>query len=330
LTRCRTLPEDGCGLTRKFVVALVPSARIVDMTWQSHFVALCLWCSQPILQSAVAVILWRRKLHKQFPVFFWFVLAQLANFVVLFPLWLTGNDIAYFWLFWTGEAVNAVLGFRVIHEIFIDVFRPYHTLKDLGTLLFKWAGVVMLLVSVVVAFSNSYDRSPLIHALTTLQRSVRIVQLGLILFLVLFSRLLGVSKKQTSFGISLGFGLFAGVELSLYTLYSGGFVKQGNLNLINMMTYNFAILVWLGYSFSRQAVREAAVNHLQTQRWEQGLADLQQPVPSDSLIPMFEGMVERAFSRTSNLESTVSRFPINRPTDPPKASSAAAGSKARS
>jgi hypothetical protein len=122
------------------------------MSWHSHFVSNCLWCSQPILQSAVALILWRRKLHKQFPVFFWFLLAQMANFVVLFPLWITGNRSAYFWLFWAGEAVNAVLGFRVIHEIFIDVFRPYHTLKDLGTMLFKWAGVVMLLVSVVVAF----------------------------------------------------------------------------------------------------------------------------------------------------------------------------------
>ena len=34
--------------------------------------------------------------------------------------------------------------------------------------------------------------------LRTLQRSVRIVQLGLILFLVLFSRFLGVSKRQIS------------------------------------------------------------------------------------------------------------------------------------
>ena len=73
-------------------------------------------------------------------------------------------------------------------------------------------GVVMLLVSVVVAFSNSFDHYPLVHAVTTLQRSVRVVQLGLILFMLLFSRFLGVSRKQVSFGISLGFGLFAGVE----------------------------------------------------------------------------------------------------------------------
>jgi hypothetical protein len=235
----------------------------------------------------------------------------------------------YFIFFWLGEAANAVLGFKVIHEIFLDVFRPYHTLKDLGTLLFKWAGVVMLLVSVVVAFSNSFDQSPLVHAVTTLQRSVRIVQLGLILFLLLFSRFLGVSRKQVSFGISLGFGLFAGVELMLMALNSGGFVRQSNLNLVNMVTLILAILVWCGYSLSRKAVRVAAVNHLQTQRWEQGLADLQHPVLSDSLIPMFEGMVERAFSRSSNLESTDGHTPFTSPGNPPRANSAAAGSKTR-
>ena len=299
------------------------------MTLQSHTIVLSLWCAQPTLQAVVAAILWRRKLHKQFPVFFLFLMAQVANFAIMFPLWLIRAGTAYFWLFWLGEAVTAVLGFKVIHEIFLDVFRPYHTLKDLGTLLFKWAGVVMLLVSVVVAFSSSSDQHPMMNAITTLQLSVRIVQVGLILFLLLFSSFLGVSRKQISFGISLGLGLSGGVELMLLALNSGGFVRHDSFDLINMLTYNFAIFVWLGYSFSRQAGREAAVNRLQTQRWEQGLADLQHSVPSDSLIPMFEGMVERAFSRSSNLEPTADHLPLSSPGTPPRANSAAAGSTTR-
>jgi len=300
------------------------------MNLPSHSVGVYLWCAQPILQSAAAVTLWHRKLHKQFPVFFVFLLMQVANFAILFPLSLVGNYNMYFGFFWLGEAINAVLGFKVIHEIFLEVFRPYHTLKDLGTLLFKWAGVVMLLVSVVVAFSNSFDRNPVWHAVSTMQRSVRIVQLGLILFLLLFSRFLGVSWKQVSFGISLGFGLFAGVELMLLALHSGGFVVSfTKLNLINMLTYNIAILVWFGYALSRKAGRVAAVNRLQTERWEQGLADLQPAVPSDSLIPMFEGMVERAFSRSSTLSPADNPSPLDRPSVPAKANSAAAGSKTK-
>jgi len=327
LTQKGTLPEDVEEGTRRGGYGWVRSSPTCPMNLHSHSVVLYLWCAQPILQSVVAAVLWRRKLHKQFPVFFLFLLVQVANFAVLFPIWLSGNRNLYFGPFWLGEALNAVLGFKVIHEIFLDVFRPYHTLKDLGTLLFKWAGVVMLLVSMVTAFSNPSDQTPLFHALATLQGSVRVVQLGLILFLLLFSRFLGVSRKQVSFGISLGFGLFAGVELMLMALSSGGFVTHEAFNLTNMLTYSLAIFVWLGYSLSRQAVREAAVNRLQTQRWEQGLADLQHPVPSDSLIPMFEGMVERAFSRSSNLESAENHFQLDRPGEQPKASSAAAGSK---
>jgi hypothetical protein len=291
------------------------------------------------------MILWRRKLHKKFPVFFLFLLAQIAIFVVIFPLWLGGNlapnsptggsnnwfagyYTLYFGLFWLGEAINAVLSFKVIHEVFLDIFRPYRTLKDLGTLLFWWAGIVMLLVSVVVAFANSYEQSPLVQTITTLHRSVRIVQVGLILFLILFAGFLGVSRKQISFGISLGFGLFASVELMLMALKSGGLVKEAIFDTVNMVAYNLAVLVWLGYSLSRETQPEVAVNHLQTRRWEQELADLHPAVASDSLIPMFEGMVERAFSRSSSEDVMEGQSPPNRSASAPgKANSAAAGSK---
>ena len=179
-------------------------------------------------------------------------------------------------------------------------------LKDLGTVLFKWAGVVMMLVSIVVALSNSAHQDPLVQAVTTLQRSVRMVQCGLILFLLLFSQFLGVSRKQQSFGIALGFGMFASVELLLIALSSGGLLDLARIGLINTAMYDLAIGVWMTYALARSAAREGATNHLQTQRWERSLADLHtSSAPHlsspDSLIPMFEGMVERAFSRSSHL-----------------------------
>jgi len=208
-------------------------------------IAIYLWCAQPLFQAAVALAMWRRKLHKQFPVFFTYILAQIGIFVLTFPLRSADNYEWFFYAYWIGAAISALLSFRVIHEVFIDVFRPYHTLKDLGTVLFKWTGVVMLLVSVVVAFSNSGSSDPLTQAITTLQRSVRMVQCGLILFLLLFSRFLGVSKRQHSFGIALGFGLFASVELILIALNSGGLLAIAHITLVNSATYDLAILVWL-------------------------------------------------------------------------------------
>jgi len=302
------------------------------MSLHSQSTMMLLWWSQPMLQTAVAAVVLRRKLYKQFPIFLWFLLAQVTIFVISYPIYRIygGSGYGYFGLFWTQQALNAVLSFKIIHEVFLDVFRPYHALKDLGTPVFKWAGLVMLLVAVVVAASNSFAQDPIEHAVLTLQRSVRLVQFGLILFLILFSRFLGVSRKQVSFGIALGFGLYGGVDLLLLAMHSGGLIRKGNLNLIDMICCNLSILIWLGYSFSRSVVRESGTNYLQTQRWEKGLAALQTAETDDSLIPMFEGMVERAFSRSSNLEDidrhlALPKAPQKSPAQP-RVKSAVAGS----
>ena len=94
-------------------------------------------------------------------------------------------------MYWSTTAVSVGLGFKIIHEIFLDIFRPYHTLKDLGSVLFKWAGLVMVLVAGVAAASSPASESgPLVQAVLTLQRSVRVVQCGLVFFLLVFSRYL--------------------------------------------------------------------------------------------------------------------------------------------
>jgi hypothetical protein len=268
--------------------------------WSSPILDLVLWCAHPALQAAVVVAIWRRKLYKQFPTFSVYLVFQIALFVAIFPF--RNHYEWFFWMYWIGAAANAVLSFKIIHEIFLDVFRPFHTLKDLGTIIFKWAGVVMLLVAVVVAFSNSSDHGPLMHAVTTLQRSVRLVQFGLILFLLLFSGFLGVSRRQFSFGIALGFGCFAGFELVLLALESGGILHQATLNRLDMAAYNLIIAIWFGYALTRIGARKSALNPLQTQRWERSLAQAHHPAPAHSLIPMFESMVERAITRSENFE----------------------------
>src|SRR5579863_6852860 len=98
-------------------------------------IRLALWVLQPALQTVIAVIVYRRKLHKEFPIFFTYTLAQIALFAVEYPVNVWGSDSAYFYTFWAGAGLNVVLSFKIIHEVFLDVFRPYHALRDLGTAL---------------------------------------------------------------------------------------------------------------------------------------------------------------------------------------------------
>ena len=261
-------------------------------------IQLAMWVAHPILESSIAGVMIWRKLHRTYPIFFAYLISQVACFGILFPIHQYGSYDLYFYSYWIAAVISLAIGFLVIHEIFQDVFRPYHTLKDLGTVLFKWAALVMIFVAIVVAAASPAGQSPLAQAVATLQRCVRTIQCGLVLFLVIFSRYLGVSWRQHGFGIILGFGGFASVQLVGNALYSGGQVSSPFTSLLYPTAYTCAVLTWLGYALMKAPQKAAAVSLLASQRWEQSLSDLRRPAQSDSLIPMFEGMVDRAFSRT--------------------------------
>jgi hypothetical protein len=283
----------------------------------SHEAQLVLWSAHPVLQLGVAGVMVWRKLHRRFPVFFRYVLCQIGIFAVIFPVYLSGSYKPFFYGYWITHAISLVLGFLVIQEIFLDVFQPYHTLKDLGAVLFKWAGLVMLLAAgVVAAASPATSQGPLVEAVLTVQRCVRVIQCGLVLFLLVFSNYLGVSWRQRSFGIALGFGGFASAELFAVALNASGYLSEPSIGVLNMCAYNLAILTWMGYMWAKDSAREPATLLLKSQRWDQSLADLQHPVSDGSLIPMFEGMVERAFSRAGSDQ-------VPQPEVPPAAKSSA-------
>jgi hypothetical protein len=260
-----------------------------------------LWFAHPVLHAGVVGILLWRKLYRTFPIFFSYIAFQILVFAALFPLHKDRFYTIFYYMSWGTTAVSVILGFFVIHELFQDVFRPYHTLRDLGSVLFKWAALVMLLVAGVVAASTaSATEEPLRTGIMTLQRSVRVVQCGLILFLLVFSRYLGTNWRQKSFGIALGFGGFASVELALVAINAAtdNVFNQVLTDYVNMSAYNLTLLIWIGYMLAKSPAREPATHMLRPQRWEDGLTAIQHPHTADSLIPMFESMVDRALSRS--------------------------------
>jgi len=284
-----------------------PNLQAALSRLSANDVATALWVAHPVLESVLAAIMVWRKQHRKFPFFFVYLISQILNFLVLYPVNRFGSHHAFFNVYWAFAAISVAIGFKVIHEIFLDMFRPYHTLKDLGTVLFKWAALVMLLVALVIAAASPSGQEKIpayLQAILISQRCVRVIPCGLTLFLLLFSQYLGVSWRQQSFGIVFGFGGFASIELIGVALRSGGQIaSDAHLALLNTAAYTFTLLIWIGYAAVKASSREASGTLLMTQRWEQSLGNLHHPPASeDSLIPMFESMVERAFSRTTQVE----------------------------
>lgn len=275
------------------------------MSSPEQIASFALWVSHPVLHLALLAAMVKRKLRPVFPAFLFYNVYQIVAFAILCPILIKGSYTIYFFAYWIHAAIGLTVGFVVIHEIFLDVFRPYHTLRDLGTIVFKWAGLVMMVVaSVVAAASAASDQGPLVQAVLTVQRCVRIIQFGLILFLLFFARYLGISRTQRSFGIALGFGLYAGIELLSMSLRASGTINESVLNLVTLGAFVVTMLVWLAYMWSKQQERHPAVGLLTSQRWEQSLTDIHHPISPDSLIPMFETMVDQAFSQPNSYYGT--------------------------
>jgi len=133
--------------------------------------------------------------------------------------------------------------------------------------LFKWAGLVMLLVAGVVAAASAVSQEgPLVQAVLTVQRCVRVIQCGLVLFLLLFSRYLGVSWKQKALDCLRVWHVrrrrtFRGCASRLRPR------RRGRMPIVNMIAYNLSIMVWLGYMKRREEARESSANLLMSQRW---------------------------------------------------------------
>lgn len=255
-----------------------------------------LWVAHPVMQAGlIAAICWR-KLWRTYPMFFAYLGSEIMLFFVLF---LNQKDYdAYFYLYWLGAGISAVLGFKVIHEVFTDVLRPFHALRDFSSMLVRWAGVLAMLIAVLAAIGGTGGGfSKVTAGLLSLERSVRVMQCGLILFLLMFSRYLGISRRHRSFGVALGFGIFAAVELAVFGLRVSGTLNSTTLSLASMTSYDITVLVWLGYFALPVKEQKRSDVLLQPQRWDVSLGELRHPVAPESLLPMFDAMVDRAFTK---------------------------------
>lgn len=260
-----------------------------------------LWIGPVLLQGALAVIMLRRKLHKQFSAFFLYTAYELASFPVLFSVYhLWPQD--YFYVSWASSAIEIGLAFAVILEVFSHAFQPYAALHDLGRVLFRWVAVFLLLVAVVLAVAApGNDASRVVAGILTLDRSLLVMQCGLVLFLVLFLPHLGLSWKHNLVGIGLGFGLYASVQLMLMTLrLQGGsaLISDATMTMVNSSAYGGTVLLWMIYALVPEPARRPVLAETKSERWDHALSGMQQrPDIEESFLPKLEARVERVMAR---------------------------------
>ncbi len=249
-----------------------------------------LWLVQPLLKAVILAVMYRKKLHLRYPVFFSYLAYGIAVTVLLFSV--RSSYRTYFYAYWSTDAVASLLALGVIYELFIGMFRQHHALRDFGTLLFRWSIVVVALMASLLLLSSSGVRSSqLVNLVMNVERSVTSVECGMLLFLVLFSRQLAIPWRHQMFGIALGLGAYACVLTVLDTHVTRIFFSDSWMNILRMSTYDWTLITWLTYMLMPAPV-ESPNLLLKPQRWNDALLDATRPDHGPVLLGI-EDIVER-------------------------------------
>ena len=254
-----------------------------------------LWFGGTLMQLGVLVAMYRRGLHREYPYFFNYTVLQVLSEPILFVIQRHSYTL-YYWGFYVSMALSALISFAVLQEIFYDAFRPYEALRDLSVILFRWSALVVLLIGVMWAITTAQASrlDTITSAIVVVQRSVRLMQCGLVFFLLLFSEYLGISRRHVLFGIALGFGIFASVSMLVATAVSHGtFVHVSVLRWISMGAYDFCVLIWLGYTALAPVRSRVALASARSKDWNSALEDARVQPAEDSLLDTMDRTVER-------------------------------------
>ena len=254
------------------------------------------WFLGPVLQITLLGLMVRRKLLATLPRFFSYIIFQLVKTGILFGLY-HYNCATYFYAYWTGNALSIFLALAVMDEIWRNLFRPYAAIQSLGSLIFRWACVVLLLIVVITNTNQGTTADRVVSFVFSFDRTMRLMQCGLVLLLVLFCRFFKQIWRQYVFGIALGFGIFAAIELILVSIllrYGDG--QRATISLVKSAAYNAITLLWIGYLRQRSPIILSAP---QLDEWNVAIVQPWHARHSDPFITMVEQAAERVLSRSS-------------------------------
>lgn len=216
------------------------------------FVLFYLWIAPHVLLVIVPVLMYVRRLHRKFPLFFAYTLYEVIVFLLLFTTHWWGHGLAgmYRSLFTVTALGSTVLRFGIIQELFNSVLQGYPRLMLIASRSMLWITGILLVSAIVLAvYSPGVVTDHLLKGVALLDRSIAIIQAGMLFFLFLFSRMLGLLWRSVAFGIALGFGIYASAELIVSALRLTDLTDHAKdlLDLLPTGTYHVSVLLWLGY-----------------------------------------------------------------------------------
>jgi hypothetical protein len=157
-------------------------------------------------------------------------------------------------VFWCGDAAAIVLSLGVVVEILLHLFRPYPFLR----FAFRgiWIVAILAAASALAMFqaNNPKGDGALFQSIILMERSARILQVCLLIFLISLMSRLGLTWQHYSLGIAAGFGIYSALDLVLLQFRTHlNSVPEAAFALLGSAAYNLAVITWAFYFLKAQS-----------------------------------------------------------------------------
>jgi len=207
-----------------------------------------------VLEILLVGLLLRRRAHRLFPIFFTFTaleaLALTARLLVI------TRYHAYFYIYWSTEAVLLPLSLAALHEVFHWMFEGFYRLWWFR--LFYYGTIAAVLaVGIRNAFvSPPFQAHPLITLILDVTIAVNFVRMGLVSLFIVLHRLLMMDFRRYAYGIVVGFGISSAGPLLVYLAFSVFGTKLETLTrIVPAVAYILGVAIWVA-SFIRPEPEE--------------------------------------------------------------------------
>ena len=190
------------------------------------------------------------------------VVAQIAFLFYRRDLHLSKDQdyVALFFTNWIAGGISLLLRLTIVYGVFSEAMRPLSGLHQAGKIIFRWVAVVSALVALALLAGPGVFSSidALTNVFSRLQQGVSVLTLCLLVFVCFAARPLGLTFRSHIFGVSLGLGTAASVELvqaawlvtkDAHSLYSPIF-------LVSSLGFCVALAIWGIYFAAPEPARK--------------------------------------------------------------------------
>lgn len=233
-----------------------------------------LWITGIVSEAALVGVLVFKKIWRIFPIFTVFVFWDVGSSAVFF---LTAHQPSRYLFYILAESVSVSLALALTYEVFCHLFAAQSALRRLASVVVKAVAALLILFGIaVVALHGPFEKKSLADGIMVVEESCRVVEVGLIMFLCVFSGAFGLHWRRQVFGIVLGLGIPASLRLAVLAVRPHSYVMIGVVNTVLMAAVILSVLIWIAYMLlpDRVASNSKVPDTSQLEQWNRAVMEL--------------------------------------------------------